>query len=177
MSGQKLGIFCHLQDNVRERRNLSRLPLVHAQFFVNIINMTITVDTNQFIYDSLDRICKQTHLSDNYTVGLFSPSEIPASVKKICKGIIPADFFNGAKSKIVVLKSKESAELSDDDQMKITKFIKTTFFLTDDSPFSSNDVYQVKEFNGEKSKNIDDNEEDSESDVKRVYYFIKLELK
>lgn len=138
--------------------------------------MTITIDTTQFLYDSLDRILKQVHLSDNYSLGFFSPSEIPASVRKLGKGIIPTDFFNGVKAKVIVLKAKDPAEAKDDDAIKIAQFVKTTFFLTDDSPFSTNDVYQVKELSGGKKKKEDDNEASDES-IKNVYFFVKIELK
>ena len=134
--------------------------------------MTIKVDSNQFLFDSLDRICKQTHLADNYELGMFSPSEIPTSIRKLGKGIIPADFFNGAKAKIVVLKAKNPVESKDDDQIKVAKFLKTTFFLTDDSAFSANDVYQIKEID---SKTDADNE-DTDALLKNVYFFGKIEL-
>ena len=135
--------------------------------------MTIKVDTDQFLFDSLDRILKQVHLNDNYDVGMFAPSEIPADIKKLGKGITPPDFFNGAKAKIIVLRAKDPAETSDEDAIKIANFIKTTFFLTNDSPFSTNDVYQVKDM--PKKKNKDDNEETGES-VDAIYFFVKLEL-
>ena len=139
--------------------------------------MTITIDTTQFLQDSLERILKQTHLSDKYSLGFFSPSDIPSAVKKLAKGIIPADFFNGVKAKIIVLKANDPSEASEDDSLKIAKFIKTTFFLTDDSPFSTNDIYQVKDLSGEgKKKDADDNEDTGET-IKAMYFFAKLELK
>lgn len=135
--------------------------------------MTIKVDTDQFLFDSLDRILKQVHLNDNYDVGMFAPSEIPAGVKKLAKGITPPDFFNGAKAKIITLRAKDPAETKDEDAIKIANFIKTTFFLTNDSAFSTNDVYQVK--NTPKKKKSDDNEDTGES-ASAAYFFIKLEL-
>jgi len=139
--------------------------------------MTITVDTDQFLFDSLERILKQTHLNDNYDIGMFAPNEIPSSAKKLAKGVVPADFFSGAKAKIIVLKAKDPAETKDEDSIKIANFVKTTFFLTDDSPFSTNDVYQVKKLSGgKKEKKEDDNEENPEENVEAVYFFVKLEL-
>ena len=127
--------------------------------------MTIKIDAEQFLFDSLDRILKQVHLNDNYDVGMFSPSEIPASVKKLAKGITPPDFFNGVKAKIIVLKAKDVAEMKDEDAIKVANFIKTTFFLSDDSAFSTNDVYQVK-----------DAEKDKEENASAGYFFVKMEL-
>ena len=130
-------------------------------FNVNISIMTIKIDAEQFLFDSLDRILKQVHLNDNYNVGMFSPSEIPAAVKKLGKGIVPPDFFNGVKAKIIVLKAKDVKEMKDEDAIKVAGFIKTTFFLSEDSAFSTNDVYQVK---------------DKEEDSSAGYFFVKMEL-
>lgn len=137
--------------------------------------MTIKVDTDQFLFDSLDRILKQVHLNDNYDIGMFAPSEIPANVRKLAKGITPPDFFNGVKSKIIVLRAKDPVETKDEDAIKIANFIKTTFFLTDDSAFSTNDVYQVKDI-PEKKKTKDDNEGSEEGLVKAIYFFVKMDL-
>lgn len=136
--------------------------------------MTFTVDTDQFLFDSLDRIFKQVHLNDNYEVGMFAPSDIPTPVKKLGKGIVPPDFFNGAKAKIIALKAKDVADSKDEDKIKIANFIKTTFFLTNESSFSSNDVYQLKDIPSKK-KSDDDNEESSE-EVKAIYFLVKMEL-
>lgn len=136
--------------------------------------MTIKVDTDQFLFDSIDRIFKQVHLNDNYDIGIFQPSDIPADVKKYAKGITPPDFFNGTKSKVISLRAINPSESKDDDKIKIANFIKTTFFLTDDSEFSSNDVYQVK-VTDDKKKKKDDNEEDADN-VKAIFFFIKMDL-
>lgn len=138
--------------------------------------MTITINTDQFIFDSLDRLAKQTHLANNYAYAMFLPSQIPSSIKKLAKGIVPTDFFNGVRSRIIVLKSIDASEVTDEDHIKVTNFLRTVFFLTEESSFSSNDVFQVKEINGENKKN-DDNEEDTNSELKKVYFFTKIEFK
>ncbi len=139
--------------------------------------MTIKIDINKFILDSINRIFKQVHLNDRYSIGLFSPKEIPQNTKNLCKGIIPSDFFNGEKTKILSLKIKDVSSFKEEDKIKITNFIKTTFFLSEDSAFSSNDVYQIKDVS-EKEKDKPDNDEDDKDDenINNIYFFVKLDI-
>lgn len=127
--------------------------------------MTINIDPIQFLSDSLQRILKQVHLSDKFELGLFSPSDFPSSVKKSAKEVVPNDFFNGTKAKIIALKAKDEEAQNDDYKIKIADFIRTTFFLSKDSEYSSNDVYMV--IKESKSK------EESE---KKVFFLSKIEL-
>lgn len=136
--------------------------------------MTFTIDPEQFLIDSLQRILKQVHLSEKYVLQVFEPKEIPATIKKASKDFVPADFFNGVKAKIIVLKAKDVAEAPDDDKIKIADFVRTTFFLSKTSEYSSNDVHKVVDYgpNGKKEK---DGEKD-QSDARAVYFFTKMEL-
>lgn len=131
--------------------------------------MTINIDPIQFLSDSLQRILKQVHLSDKFELGLFSPVDFPASIKKAAKDVVPPDFFNGTKAKVITLKAKDEEAESDQYKIKIADFIRTTFFISKDSDYSSNDVYMViKEEKGKKDK--------EESSGKKVFFLSKIEL-
>ena len=130
--------------------------------------MTLNIDPIQFLSDSLKRICKQVHLADKFDLGVFSPADIPAAIKKASKDFVPGDFFGSSKSKIVVLKAKDEEAENDDYKIKIADFVRTTFFISKDSEYSSNDVYKViKDDKGKK---------DEESSEKKVFFMTKIEL-
>ena len=133
--------------------------------------MTINIDPIQFLSDSLQRILKQVHLSDKFELGLFSPADFPASIKKAAKDVVPPDFFNGTKAKVITLKAKDEEAESDEYKIKIADFVKTTFFISKESDYSSNDVYMVIKEDKKKK-----DEEDKESSGKKVFFLSKIEL-
>lgn len=116
--------------------------------------MTPTIDLNRFVDDSLERIFKQVHLADKFDLMVCYPKDIPTKSKfrKEAKGVVPGDFFNGSKSKIIVLKAKDPSKIEDADSVKISEFVRTTFFLSKDSEYSNNDVYKVQSSEEEKNK-------------------------
>ena len=136
--------------------------------------MTFTIDPEQFLIDSLQRILKQVHLSEKYELEVFDTNQIPSRIKKISKDFVPGDFFNGIKTKIIALKAKNVSDASDDDKIKIADFIKTTFFLSKSSEYSSNDVHKVIDYGRDKKKAKDDKTDQDEA--KAVFFFTKMEL-
>ena len=136
--------------------------------------MTFTIDPEQFLIDSLQRILKQVHLSEKYELEVFDANQIPARIKKISKDFVPGDFFNGVKAKIIALKAKNVSDASDDDKIKIADFVRTTFFLSKSSEYSSNDVHKVIDYGSDRKSAKDDDKDQSEA--KAVFFFTKMEL-
>lgn len=136
--------------------------------------MTFTIDPEQFLEDSLQRILKQVHLSERYTLLILDTKKIPARIKKISKDFVPSDFFNGVNTKVICLKAKDVADAPDDDKIKIADFIKTTFFLSKSSEYSSNDVHKVIDYGHDKKKAKDDKSDQDEAEA--VFFFTKMEL-
>ena len=60
------------------------------------------------------------------------------------------------------------------DNTKIADFIKTTFFLSKSSEYSSNDVHKVIDYGRDKKKAKDDKTDQDEA--KAVFFFTKMEL-
>lgn len=127
---------------------------------------SIKIDSEQFIYDSLKRNAAQMHITDDYDVSVFEAKEIPAKIKKLVSKEAGADFLTGAKSKFVTLKAKDSSKVKDEDKIKIAKFVKTVFFISDSSEFSYESVVQIG--------GTEDKEKEDES--KDVFFFVKMEM-
>ena len=86
-------------------------------------------------------------------------STIPAKVKNLVKDAANASFLDGAKSKFIVFKAKDEKAASEESKLKISKFIRTVFFIGEDSSFGVEDVVRV----------VDEK-------LGKTYFFVKLEM-
>lgn len=123
---------------------------------------TIRIDSDQFIVDSIKRNALQTHMVDNFDLLVTDRvSDIPAKVKNLVKNTAGAAFLEGAKCKFIVFKAKNEKGAAEESKMKIAKFIKTVFFIGEESSFGIEDVPRVVDGEGEAGK---------------TYFFVKLEM-
>ena len=121
---------------------------------------TIRIDSDQFIVDSVKRNALQTHMVDSFDLLVTDQvSTIPAKVKNLVKDAANASFLDGAKSKFIVFKAKDEKAASEESKLKISKFIRTVFFIGEDSSFGVEDVVRV----------VDEK-------LGKTYFFVKLEM-
>jgi len=115
----------------------------------------LTINLVTLAEDMMTYAFKRSHLDERYDFLMTKGAGIPAKVKESLKDYVNASYWSGKDGYFFVLRAKSPEEVRDEDAAKVTSMVKNGLYLSENTDFSSDDVYKCMiQKDGEKPTHV-----------------------